>query len=134
MLRPWVIFKTGKSPFLFIGECGGSLPAPTGEHPDTWMIYCGINFVKFASFFQAEGAMRNHSSIKNRPGVVTPETANDLGRQGIKPRVAPTAEEVARQKLRQEYENYLRHERGLSERTIRRLWYGISAKVLKLGF
>jgi integrase/recombinase XerD len=67
--------------------------------------------------------MRNHSSIKNRPGVVAPETANDLGRQGIKPRVAPTAEEVARQKLRQEYENYLRHERGLSEKTIRPLWY-----------
>ena len=77
--------------------------------------------------------MRNHSSIKNRPGVVTPETANDLGRQGIKPRVAPTAEEVARQKLRQEYENYLRHERGLSERTIRRLWYLI-ARFLKFRF
>jgi site-specific recombinase XerD len=53
--------------------------------------------------------------------------------QGIKPPVAPTPEEAARQTLRQEYENYLRHERGLSEKTIGPLWYLI-VRFLKFRF
>ena len=77
--------------------------------------------------------MRNHSSVKNRPGVVAPATTNILGKPGIKPHVASTRETAARQKLRVEYENYLRHERGLSEKTISKLWYLI-LRFLKFHF
>ena len=43
---------------------------------------------------------------------------------GVRLRVAtPTPRENARDKLRRDYEDYLRHERGLSEKSIRNLWY-----------
>jgi integrase/recombinase XerD len=46
-----------------------------------------------------------------------------LAEQGVgKPAVPPTAREVARAALRLDYENYLRHQRGLSERTIFHAW------------
>lgn len=53
--------------------------------------------------------------------------------RGMKPSVAPTPEATARQKLRLKYEDYLLHERGLSEKTIRRLWYLI-ARFLQFRF
>ena len=52
---------------------------------------------------------------------------------GIQSRVAPTPVEIARQKLRREYEDYLRQERGLSEKTIRNLWCLI-VRFLKFRF
>ena len=52
---------------------------------------------------------------------------------GIKPRVAPTPLEIVRQKLRLEYEDYLRQERGLSDKTIADLWYLI-LRFLKFRF
>jgi integrase/recombinase XerD len=43
--------------------------------------------------------------------------------QGVgKPALPPTAKEIAREELRRDYETYLRHQRGLSERTIFHSW------------
>ena len=54
--------------------------------------------------------------------------------QGVKVAVAePTPVEISRKKLRQDYESYLRHDRGMSEKTIHNLWYFI-ARFLKFRF
>jgi integrase/recombinase XerD len=56
-----------------------------------------------------------------------------LTEQGVIRKVEPTAEELSRQRLYREYEDYLRHERGLSEKSIHNLWYLI-ARFLKFRF
>jgi site-specific recombinase XerD len=57
-----------------------------------------------------------------------------LTEQGVKLRVVTSAKaENASEKLRREYEDYLRHERGLSEKSIRNLWYLI-LRFLKFRF
>ena len=57
-----------------------------------------------------------------------------LASQGVKvPETEPTLVDISRQKLRQDYESYLRHDRGLSEKTIRSPWCFI-ARFLKFRF
>jgi site-specific recombinase XerD len=56
-----------------------------------------------------------------------------LREQGVTRKVEPTREELSRQRLYREYEDYLRHERGLSEKSIHNLWYLI-ARFLKFLF
>ncbi len=57
-----------------------------------------------------------------------------LSTQGVgKPPVPLTAKEIVRVELRQNYENYLRHQRGLSERTVSHYWQ-IADRFLKFRF
>jgi integrase/recombinase XerD len=57
-----------------------------------------------------------------------------LAEQGVgKPALPPTAKEIARAELRQDYETYLRRQRGLSERTILKSWQ-IANRFLEFRF
>ena len=57
------------------------------------------------------------------PAFIVRSFVRFLAEQGVgKPAVPPTAKEVARRELKGDYENYLRRQRGLSERTIFHSW------------
>ena len=62
-------------------------------------------------------------SIRTYPAFIVRSFVRFLAEQGVgKPAVPPTAKEVARRELKGDYENYLRRQRGLSERTIFHSW------------
>jgi len=55
--------------------------------------------------------------------IIAKRFAAHLAARGLaKPPIPPTAREIARAELRREYEDYLRRQRGLSERTIADCW------------
>lgn len=57
------------------------------------------------------------------PAFIVRRFVRFLAEQGVgKPAVPPTAKEVGRRELKRDYENYLRRQRGLSERTIFDSW------------
>lgn len=57
------------------------------------------------------------------PAFIVRRFVRFLAEQGVgKPAVPPTAKEIVQRELKRDYENYLRRQRGLSERTIFRSW------------
>jgi integrase/recombinase XerD len=104
---------------------------------------CGINFVRFAPFFQTEGTMRNKYLHKKTPNISPQKVDDALGdyprqfgtERGGKTRAAkPTSEAVSRRKLIQDCVEYLRNERGLGERTVGGGFFNVIDCFLKFRF
>ena len=85
----------------------------------------GITLGELTPELAAELLQHEATRVGRRPyavGIVRRFATHLVGRGIAKPPAPPTARELARAALRHHYEDYLRRQRGLSERTIADCW------------
>ena len=85
----------------------------------------GVRVVDLTPNLAGDLVRHEPTRVGRRPYAVTiaRRFAGFLAARGVaKPPIAPTARELARAELRREYEDYLRRQRGLSDRTIADCW------------
>jgi len=85
----------------------------------------GVRVVDLTPNLAGDLVRHEPTRVGRRPYAVTiaRRFAGFLAARGVaKPSIAPTARELARAELRREYEDYLRRQRGLSDRTIADCW------------